>query len=275
MEPDIRMVALDLDGTALAPNGDFSERTRKVFRETVEKGVHIVIATGRSYGSLPKAIFNLEGLEYIIMSNGAKILRLSEEKIIYKDYIKKPTVENLVEIFKREGWMVEAFIRGEAFISSEEFFRIKEGRETMRDREYVLATRKPIDNLFEFMLENGDKIENISVNYHDNTERMRAEKILEKVQGITLTSSFDYNHEMGGNDTSKANALKYLLKSFGLDRENLMACGDSPNDLAMIQLAKIGVAMGNSRYGVEKYADYVTATNSEDGVAKAIEKFIL
>jgi len=65
------------------------------------------------------------------------------------------------------------------------------------------------------------------------------------------------------------------MEKLGVTKEELMACGDSMNDARMIQLAGIGVAMENASEEVKKMADYVTASNAEDGVAKAFEKFVL
>ena len=90
-----------------------------------------------------------------------------------------------------------------------------------------------------------------------------------------LTSSFPHNFEIGGKHTSKGQALLFLMERLGLSRDELMACGDSPNDEEMIYLAGIGVAMENGEASTKEIADYITDTNDRDGVAKAIEKFVL
>ena len=98
---------------------------------------------------------------------------------------------------------------------------------------------------------------------------------LTDIPNITLTSSFDYNIEIGDRTTSKAAALKFLMKRLGIHKSQLMACGDSENDLAMMRLAGLGVAVANASRHVQEQADYVTDTNDRDGVAKAIERFVL
>ncbi|MFU0825856.1 MAG: hypothetical protein ACFWTK_12930 [Clostridium sp.] len=74
---------------------------------------------------------------------------------------------------------------------------------------------------------------------------------------------------------SKGNAVKILAEFYGLKREEVICIGDGENDLSMIKYAGLGIAMGNAPDYVKKEADYITETNDEDGVAKAIEKFIL
>lgn len=275
MDYDIKIVGLDLDGTTLDRNGKFSKRTRETFAEAMEKGVHIVVATGRTWNSLPDEIFHIKGLEYVVTSNGARVFRLADKTLIYENCLSPKAVEDLVKIFRAEQLNVEAFVEGKAFISRREFEDIRDYVTTTRDRGYVLSTRNPVENIYDFLLEHKDNIENISVNYPNNDFKALMEEKLSTVNNITLTSSFPLNNEIGDGNTSKANGLKHLMKILGLKRENLMACGDSPNDMAMIQYAEVGVAMANAERVVKEAADYVTLSNADDGVAAAIDKFVL
>ena len=125
------------------------------------------------------------------------------------------------------------------------------------------------------MLENSDCIENVNFCFKstDDLESYRAK--VEAIPEATITSSFANNLEVGGPHTSKRTALIRLLEMTGVDRSELMCCGDAPNDIAMIEYAGIGVAVGNAWGGTKDHADYITGTNDEDGVAQAIEKFVL
>ena len=99
-------------------------------------------------------------------------------------------------------------------------------------------------------------------------------KLLNQNKEITVTSSMPHNLEIGGKTTSKDKAIAALCEMLGIDEENVLAAGDSPNDEAMIKAAGIGVAMGNAEDEVKECADFVTLTNQEDGVAYAVEKFV-
>ena len=101
------------------------------------------------------------------------------------------------------------------------------------------------------------------------------EKVLMKSDRITVTSSMRNNLEIGGENTSKADALLFLLDKLGLTRKNLLACGDSPNDLEMLQLAEIGVVMGNADEHMKNQGDYITLSNDESGVAHAVRRFVM
>ncbi len=272
---EIKMIGLDLDGTSLNDNGEFSERTRQAFKKAHEKGIHVVIATGRAEFSLPKNISEIEGLEYVITSNGARVLRLSDGCVVYKNFISPQKVREIIEVLKSQNARAEMFANGKAYISRSEYDGIVSGDILTRSKGYVMATRNPIDDIYAHMIDWEDHIENISVNYPNNEAKHECEKKLSELEGITVTSSFPLNNEIGGASTSKADALEYLLQSFGLHKDNLMVCGDSRNDIAMIEHAGLGIAMENADDCVKDVADITTLSNEEDGVAYAIEKYAL
>lgn len=271
----IKMIGLDLDGTALNEKGEFSERTRQAFKQAHDCGIHVVIATGRAEFSLPQNIAEVDGLEYVITSNGARVLKLSDRSVVYKNFISPQKVREVIDVLKSQNARAEMFANGKAYISRNEYDAIVSGDILTRSRGYVMATRNPIDDIFTHMIDWDNHIENISVNYPNNDKKRECEKRLAEIEGITVTSSFPLNNEIGGASTSKADALEFLLQNFGLHKENLMVCGDSRNDISMIEHAGLGVAMGNADDFVKDAADITTLSNEEDGVAYVIEKYAL
>lgn len=271
----IKMIGLDLDGTALNDKGEFSERTRQAFKQAHDCGIHVVIATGRAEFSLPRNIAEVDGLEYVITSNGARVLKLSDRSVVYKNFISPQKVREVIDVLKSHNARAEMFANGKAYISRKEYDAIVSGDILTRSRGYVMATRNPIDDIFAHMIDWDNHIENISVNYPNNEKKRECEKKLAEIEGITVTSSFPLNNEIGGASTSKADALEFLLQNFGLHKDNLLVCGDSKNDISMIEHAGLGVAMGNADDLVKEAADLTTLSNEEDGVAYVIEKYAL
>lgn len=274
-EKQIKMVALDLDGTTLNDEKIISDRTVAAFKKAMERGVHIVIATGRTYSSLPEQIFTIAGLEYLVTSNGAHITRIADRKLIYEDYIPAGGVERVAELMRDSGIPLEVFVKGKAYIDKEEYEDIMARGSSYRDVEYIRKTRNPVPKLIDFMLEHKHSVENINVEFEFLEDKERWRKPLANIDGTTLTSSFAHNFEIGGRNTSKAAALSYLMELLSLTPDQLMACGDSPNDEEMIKLAGLGVAMANASEQTKKTADCITDSNNRDGVAKAIERFVL
>ena len=271
----IKLIALDLDGTTLNDDRVISRSNREALGEAAERGVNIVIATGRAYSALPEDVFQVKGIRYVLTSNGAIITDLKTKEVIYENCIAPSTVEAAVALLRQYPFMVEAFTRGGAYIEKSQYDHIKETRLSFRHVDYVLTTRQPIEGLYDFILRNKKHIENINVNFENQKDRSMMREVLGNLADTTLTTSFDHNLEIGGATTSKARALQELERILDVRPEEMMAVGDSPNDMAMMRLAGLPVAVGNAKDEVKAIARYVTATNHEDGVAKAVRKFVL
>ena len=142
-------------------------------------------------------------------------------------------------------------------------------------RSYTMRTRNPVENILGFMEQHCEHIENINIQFGDQNEKVRMRKELQQISGITLTSSMANNIEIGGATTSKASGLAALSELTGVGLAEIMACGDSHNDMAMLAEAGFSVAMGNGADEVKELADYVAPSNEEEGVADAVERFVL
>lgn len=271
----IRMVALDLDGTTLNSAGRLTERTKKAFARSAEKGVHIVVSTGRSYRSLPEEVRTLPYIEYAITSNGAHINLMSTGEAVYDSFLSENAVAEVARLYQELDTEIEVFIDGQAYMDKSYYDYIKEFGLAYRNVEYVLWSRKPVEGITDLLLENAGCIENVNFCFKSTDDLEDARAKIESIPDATITSSFANNLEVGGPNTSKKTALIELLKMTGVDRSELMCCGDAPNDAAMLEFAGLGVAVGNAWGGTAEHADYITGTNDEDGVAQAIERFVL
>ena len=163
----------------------------------------------------------------------------------------------------------------QAYIDEDYYNYIKEDGCAYRNAEYVLWSRKPVHNLIGLLLDNKDRIENVNFCFRSVDMLEDARPAVEGIPEATITSSFANNLEVGGPNTSKKTALMELMNRLGVTRDELMCCGDAPNDIEMIEFAGLGVAVGNAWGGTRDHADYVTLSNDEDGVAAAIDKFVL
>lgn len=271
----IKLIALDLDGTTLGKNG-ISDKTRETLEAAIKKGVHVVVATGRTFTALPGDIYKIRGLEYVISSNGAHITYLPEKKIIYSNCVSGEAIERVRRILeKHRQYPVEVFTEGRAYIDEAVFADLMENGSDYMNAEYIKQTRIPVPYIYGFLEENKESIENINIHFRAIEDKVKFWKIMDGQQGITVTSSFIHNIEIGGATTSKATAIARLCEIVGVEEKDVMACGDSPNDIAMITAAGLGVAMGNAEAEVKAKADFVTLSNTEDGVAYAVERFVL
>ena len=273
----IKLIALDLDGTTLNKEGKLSEGNRRALQAAADKGVNIVVATGRPFCALPQEILDFEPVRYVLTSNGARIVDLHENKTFYENCLQPHSVEAAVKLLEPLDYVLETFVEGIAYIEGWYYKQVAYTGKSFRNVEYILKTRKPMDDFYRFMLDNSSKIENINVNFSDEalSEKPSMKIKLEELPDVTITSSFDHNLEIGGMTTSKADALTQMGRLLGIDKSEMMAAGDSPNDMAMLKAAGVAVAVGNAKPEVKEIADYIAPDNDKDGVADAVEKYIL
>lgn len=270
----IKMIGLDLDGTTLSESSKLTEYTKRILEEALARGIEIIIATGRAEVALPEEVLNIKGLRYVATSNGARVIDIIEKKTVYENYIDEKRIPDIHRLLTSRDADIEVFYDGVAYIGRREYDSIVSGENTTRNKEYIMATRKPADNIYDLLLENADRIENINVNYRTLDQKPSMQEALLAIGGVEITSSVPHNNEIGGETTSKGDALRFLMERAGLERDNIMAFGDNPNDLEMIRFAKVGVAMGNAEDIVKEEADIVTLPNYMDGVAFAIESLV-
>ncbi len=271
---DIRLIALDLDGTTLTREG-LSRRTKETLEEAIGRGIEVVIATGRVYTSLPESIHKIEGLKRIITSNGAHITDCQTGEFFYSNYLSPESVRLVHGILsERPEFPIEVFTKGVAYIDSSVYEDLEKNGSTFMSAKYVLRTRRPVEKIYDFLLAHEDSIENINIHFEFPEDRLEMLDVLRCLPAVTITSSEKNNLEIGGETTSKANALTELCRELDIGMEHVMAFGDSPNDIHMITEAGIGVAMGNAEDDVKEAADIITLSNNDEGVAYAIRMIL-
>ncbi len=234
----IRLIALDIDGTTLNSKGRLTERTKDALERAIESGVYVVMATGRCFDALPDDIMAISNMNYVVTSNGAMVRDLNTGEVILRNCLDPEVVVEAEKILRDCGQMVEIFIDGTAYIERSLYEYIRDGGDTYRHREYVMKTRNPVDDLMGHLLKNRDRIENINIFFNSQEAKAAMYPVLLQLENATVTSSLDNNWEIGGATTSKANALRTLTGMLGIKKEEMMACGDSPNDIVAVAIDK-------------------------------------
>ncbi len=263
-----KMLAVDVDGTLLTSEDKITERTKNAIRLAEEKGIVFVISSGRPVHAVLPIIAQL-GLKKdhpFISYNGAMAVKDSSGEILYQEVL---SPENSLDIFRfgtEYDTTVMVWSKGELFTN----------KMNERAHKYSAFTKTKL-NLIEDS-EQFFKVGATKVLWYDDVDLINrySEELKTKVgKGVSFYTSKPFYLEFVNSNISKAVALERLGEYTGIKRENIMAIGDGWNDLDMIKFAGFGVAMGNSHNEVRDSADFVTLSNDEDGVAFAIEKFIL
>lgn len=271
---DIRLIALDLDGTVFNDQKQVTPRTVAAIRAALDKGVTVIPATGRTANGVPPEFGQMPGVRYALTSNGATVTELATGRRLVSLTFDAEQAIALYDALQEFGGIMALFVDGFAYAArSEEALVDKYVPENLR--RYFKDTRILVDDVHATLREHPNAIEKFSIIYQSDAVRDAAWEKIASTFAVEATSSVPRNLELNAPGVTKGRGLMALAKELGLRREQVMACGDSGNDLAMIEQAGLGVAMGNATPDIIAAADYVTLDNNHDGVAAAIEKFVL
>lgn len=280
MEPkqsgkNIRLVAVDLDGTLLSNDKTLSVMNEQVLNKAMKQGIIIVPATGRPATGLPKVLLENENIKYAICSNGATIMDLREKKAMFHCNLKQEIAIQIIETLRSLDPILDIFAEGKIFTEQRNMERLDNFLIPSNMISYIYETRNCVDDILDFIQSNELHIEKINLFFQNLDLRHKVEERLENISGISITSSLNNNMEINHMNANKGYGLKWLARYLGLHMEHVMACGDSNNDIEMLNAAGLAIAMGNGTDAIKRIADNVTLSNEESGVAVAIEKYIL
>lgn len=262
-----KLISIDLDDTLLNDSLEISEENLKAITYAHNKGIKVVICTGRAINSVRQlldkiGIFNKE--DYFISFNGAVISSV-QGNIIFKKEITSPFIAQLVEFGKVEGVDIQLYSEDQLYVDKYtkgiEQYEILSGTkaELVHDLKNLNTTLKVLYNSYDI----------------DKLERIKG-KICSKLQKDLNVFYSKVNYlEVLIADANKGLALEYLASYLGISKEEVIAIGDSENDIFMIKYAGLGVCMKNGRDSVKQISQYVTSKdNNENGVAEVIYRFI-
>ena len=272
---DIKLIALDLDGTLLTEDKQLSERNRRALEACIEKGIYIVPCTGRTFEGIPAAVRQVKGIQYAILTNGAQIQNAATGEVIERRALDWQRAVQIIDKISGCTLMYDAYAdgRGKAdrrFLDTLEYYEIRP-----EICELIRRTREPLPSLRDYLNETHPALDKMNIYFkgYDRETKRQVREALSELEGIAVTSSMPNNLEINGEGASKGNAILLLARYLGLSPSQTMAFGDGENDLSMMELAGIGVAMGNASEKVQSVADFVTDTVDNNGLCKALKQF--
>lgn len=275
MEQKIKMIGLDLDGTLLNEKKELLPYTKEVLRRALDKGVVVLIATGRPWMGIPEELRTFPGMRYALTSNGARILDIREGTVLIEQLLSRESAKKALEICGKYDTLQEVYYDGQGYASADKMAHVEKYHHNPNMWEYLRTTRIPVQDIFRLVDEEERELDKVQALFADMNERRLAWDELSRVDGLELVGSLGYNIEVNAAGVNKGTGLIELGKLLGIKREEIMACGDGDNDTVMLREVGFGVAMANAEDQVKAAADYITDSNDNEGAAKAIEKFVL
>lgn len=271
----IRMIALDLDGTLLTREKELTERTRAVLEKAIRQGVTVLVATGRPFEGVPKELKTFPGMRYALTANGARILDVEKDELLYENPVPLQIAGKVLDVYERYDTIQEIYYDGIGYANADKLEIAEEYFREPAMLRYVLETRRPVENIRVLLETMGRPVDKVQAIFRNLEEKAQAIKDLEEVEGISATGALHNNIEVNHIGVNKGSGILRLGEMLKIEREEIMVCGDGMNDVEMLREAGFAVAMANAHPDVKAVADYITETNDEEGVANAIERFVL
>ncbi|WP_111937475.1 Cof-type HAD-IIB family hydrolase [Clostridium paraputrificum] len=265
-----KLIALDMDGTLLKGDNTISQETKKAINLAKEKGIKIVITTGRPIQGVMNYLEELDLInddEYVITYNGSSVYNTKTLEPIIRNGITGKDFKDIYKLSKSLGVEFHGFIDECCIAPKENKYTETETLHNNIDVKIIDIENDINDNDFiikAMILDEKEKL--------DEAVKNIPKEYFEKYNALRTVS---FIFEFMNKDCSKSNALKALCKHLDISPNEVIAFGDGDNDIDMLQFAELGVAMGNSSHYVKSKADYITLSNEEDGIADVIYKKIL
>ena len=268
---NVRLIALDLDGTLLNDAKELTERTQRALEAASRSGIEVVLSTGRPVTALPQEVAHFPYIKYALTADGARIENLRTGELLFEGLIPKEMVRPIYDIFDDYDVIEEIYIKGQGYISERDIDHLEEYTTNPAHAAYARRTRKRVEDIHDLLDQDIDKAHALFKSFEDREDAMRR---IRQIADLELCDAFPINLEVSAPGINKGEGLKILGEKLGIGTKDMMAFGDSNNDSAMLQTAGVAVVMDNAYESVKEIADMIAPSNEEDGVAAVIEQML-
>jgi Cof subfamily protein (haloacid dehalogenase superfamily) len=260
-----KLIAIDIDDTLINDEKQITPGTRAAIEEAIAHGVVVTIATGRMYASAKQLAKQLELNVPIVSYQGSLVKNGVDGSVLYERSVPVDVAQELYQLSRDRGYHIQAYINDELFAAEE------------NDRLIAYCKLSNIPYKIEPDFEKLATVPSTKLLMIDEPEKL--DRLIEELTPIYgdrvhITKSKPNFLEFVHKEGTKGDALRFLAERFGCTMAETIAIGDSWNDAEMIEAAGLGVAMGNAVPSLKAIADYITASNNDDGVKQVIDKFV-
>ena len=286
-----KLIAIDLDGTMLNSYGIVTQNTKEVIKKVQEKGIEVIIASGRPIDSIKTIAKEIESENYFISGNGAILYDIKKDEIIYENILKKAKTLDIIKICEENSIYYNIYTEKEILAKSLNYNVLYYYKENLDKEEKNKTHIKIVEDLYKYLEERNEKI--IKITICDKNKSI-FNSILKKLKTIDDIEVLEVSHmsrkmirqgteevpieyfytEISAKNVDKWYAIEMLAEKLNIKKEEIVAIGDNVNDEKMIKEAGLGIAMGQSSPKITKISNYTTNNNNEEGVANALKYII-
>ena len=271
---DLKLVAIDLDGTLLKEDCTISDRNRKAVCRAMELGCLVVPSTGRGYRNSRFVLKEFPVMPYYINANGTTVTRGEPEEVLLSRTIPLETGRAIYRIAREYPAFVELYHGLDAYDSREGCDNLYKSGVMEAYCRQLLKTNIHLEHLDDFVLKEEHLISKFHIVCVEKKDKEELIKRLGALPGVFPISTASHNIEIADTRWSKKDGLAWLCGQLGIGAGQVLAIGDSENDYEQIRWVGVGVAVKNAYPRVLAVADAVVGSNEEDGVAQALERFL-
>lgn len=263
-----KLIALDLDDTLLNNSGEISEKNRLTILEAQQKGIKIVLASGRPTGAMTRFAKELKLDEfdgYIISFNGGEIVSCKTNEIIFQKSLEATDIHKVYEASKNHNCSIITY-QGDNIIAEtlDKYIEV--------EVELTKMPLKKVESFKEYVDFTGVKCIILAEPSYLKTVEGKMKTEFPK---LSISISKPFFLEVTADGIDKGHTLDRLVKQLNIDSSEVIACGNAENDLSMIKYAGLGAWVSNTNEELHQYGQIVVSSNEEDGVAELIKKYVL
>lgn len=277
MNNKYKMLVMDMDGTLLTDDKRISDRNKKALKSAADRGVKIAISTGRIFASA-KIYGEMIGVKTpIIASNGAYIREGDSDRIIHSRPLGEKNARDILGICQKYGLYCQLYTSDTIFTekiiySSANYDKWNRALPEDKRVKLKVVDKSSWDDVID---QNRGSILKALFTEPDAEKLMAVHEEISNLNVEITNSAYSSTFEVMDKGVTKGKAVEALAKYLNIDRQDVICMGDSENDISMVEYAGLGIAMENGSDEIKKASGFVTLSNEQDGVAYAIEKFIL
>lgn len=284
-----KLVAIDLDGTMLNQYGIITEKTKKAISKAQEKGVEVMIASGRAITSVKRFSKEINSNKYFISGNGAITYDIKNNKILYENILSKTKALKIIKICEENSIYYNVYTENGIIAKNLSYNTLYYYKDNLTKPDENRTHINIVENVYDYFEQREEKILKIMICDEHKTvfnSIVRKLKELSEIEVLEVSHmsrkiikqgtdeiALEYFYtEVSAKDVDKWNALEEIIGLMNISKEEVVTIGDNANDLKMITNAGLGVAMGESAPYVKQSANIIAPTNDEDGVAIILNK---
>jgi len=269
-----KLVAIDLDWTLLNSYGEISNETREAIKKSVEKGVEIILASGRPISSVEDLANELQANHYIVSGNGATVYDMRKSETVYDRFLSKEQILNIVKICEENSIYYNIYTEHEVLTKTLNYNTLFYHSENTHKQEEKRTSINILTDVYDYV-EKSENNRYLKITICDQS-RIVFNSIIKKIKTISGIDVLDVEHmskkviksgtdevpveycytEITNENVNKWNAIEYIMKELNITKEEVIAIGDNINDKEMIENAGLGVAMGNSTRCYKRNSKY-------------------